>query len=264
MDKSIEEKIKTIDTHVDSGRILKKDSSTLKVTENVFDDATLKILYNLSNKGIINALGGSISTGKEANVFMAEGKDKKIVALKIYRITNSTFNSMDMYIIGDPRFKNVRHTKKDLVFAWTKKEYRNLLRSHEVGIKVPYPIIAEKNVLVMEFIGHNEKPYPSLKNTKLDRKDACIIFNKIIEYLQKLYLDAKLVHADLSEYNILIEPDKIEPIIIDMGQSVTNEHPRADQFLKRDIENISNFFKKYDTHLDQNDIYSFITKKERL
>lgn len=260
MDKLLEEKIKVIDTSVDNRRILQKDSGKFKLTENVFDETTLKVLYNLSNKGIITALGGSISTGKEANVFMAEGNKGKIVAVKIYRVATSTFKAMDVYIIGDPRFKDVRHTKKDLVFAWTKKEYRNLIRASEVGVKVPIPIITEKNVLIMEFIGEGEKPYPLLKNVSLDKEDAKIVFEIIIQYMKKLYKESNLVHADLSEYNILLNSNKIEPIIIDMGQSVTCEHPRADQFLRRDIQNIVRYFRKYNVINDENIIYTYVTE----
>lgn len=262
MAKSIEDQIKTIDTLVDTGRNKNKDSEKRKVTENVFDEATLKAIYTLSNKGIIEALGGSISTGKEANVFLADGKEHSL-AIKIYRITTSSFNSMEDYIIGDPRFRDVRHTKKDIVFAWTKKEYRNLLRASEVGIKVPKPITTERNILVMEFMGKDEKPYPLLKDVQLDEKTAKKVFDALIDYIKKLYVDAGLVHGDLSEYNVLIETEQIEPILIDMGQSVTLEHPRADQFLRRDIQNIERYFKKYGIKSDENDLYTLITKDKK-
>ena len=93
-----EKKIKRIDRAKDKSRVREKDSERLKVEENVFDIPTLKILYTLSNKGIIKAMGGAISTGKEANVFYAEGPDKEL-AVKIYRIAGSTFKAMDAYIM---------------------------------------------------------------------------------------------------------------------------------------------------------------------
>ncbi|MGM0771933.1 MAG: RIO1 family regulatory kinase/ATPase [Halobacteriota archaeon] len=43
-----------------------------------------------------------------------------------------------------------------------------------------------------------------------------------------------------------------------MGQSVTLEHPRADQFLKRDIENILRYFKRYKIDASPQDIYEKI------
>lgn len=261
MKKEVTKKVKRIDTDVDKLRMKRKDTDTLKVTDNVFDDPTLKTLYTLSNKGIIRALGGPISTGKEANVFLAEGEEKN-VAIKIYRISSSTFNSMEDYILGDPRFRNVRHSKRDIIFAWTKKEQRNLIRAKEAGIRVPEPIIAERNVLVMEFMGEDEKPYPQLKDVRLEKEMARTVFDSIVHYIDLLYNEANLVHGDLSEYNILIIPETGETVFIDMGQSVTSEHPRSREFLLRDIENIIRYFKKYNIDEDSQQLYSSIRNKE--
>jgi RIO kinase 1 len=257
MKKEVTKKVQRIDTQVDEMRMRRKDSNTLKVIENVFDDATLKTLYTISNKGIIKALGGSISTGKEANVFLAEGEGKNL-AIKIYRISSSTFNSMEEYILGDPRFRNVRHSKRDIIFAWTKKEHRNLERAIEAGVKVPVPIISERNVLVMEFMGEGDRPYPQLKEAGLEKENSRAAFDTIVKYIELLYTKANLVHGDLSEYNILIDPRTQEPIFIDMGQSVTLEHPRSREFMHRDIENIVRYFKKYGIDEDPEKLYSTI------
>ncbi|KGK99413.1 serine/threonine protein kinase [Methanococcoides methylutens] len=261
MKKELEGKIKRLDNSVDKLRIRRKDSDNLKVTENVFDNATLKALYTLSNKGIVQALGGSISTGKEANVFLADGEEEDI-AIKIYRISSSSFRSMEDYILGDPRFSNIRHNKRDIVFAWTKKEFRNLMRAKQAGVRVPEPIITERNILIMKFMGENGKPYPLLKDMKIQKEDGQMIFETVIDYMHKLYVDANLVHGDLSEYNILIDPEDLTPVIIDMGQSVTLEHPRADQFLKRDIENIARYFKRYKIEESPESIYARIKEPE--
>lgn len=261
MKKKVTKKVKRIDTEVDKLRIKRKDTNALKVTDNVFDDPTLKTLYTLSNKGIIRAMGGPISTGKEANVFLAEGEEKD-VAIKIYRISSSTFNSMEDYILGDPRFRNVRHSKRDIIFAWTKKEQRNLIRAKEAGIRVPEPIVAERNILVMEFMGKDEKPYPQLKDIHLEKEMARTVYDTIVNYIDILYNEANLVHGDLSEYNILIIPETGEPVFIDMGQSVTSEHPRSREFLLRDIENIIRYFKKYSIDEDVQQLYSSIRNKE--
>ncbi|MDD4620328.1 MAG: serine protein kinase RIO [Methanosarcina sp.] len=239
-----EKKIRRIDRAKDKSRAREKDSDRLKVEENVFDVPTLKILYTLSNKGIIKAMGGAISTGKEANVFHAEGPDKEL-AVKIYRIASSTFKTMDAYIMKDPRFTNIRNNKRDIIFAWTRKELQNLKRAKSAGVRVPEPLLAEKNILVMEFMGENEVPYPLLKSTHLENEEAKLVFDIIVEYMHLLNKKANLVHADLSEYNILIDPNDLTPIFIDMGQSVTLEHPNAREFLYRDVQNILRFFSRY-------------------
>jgi RIO kinase 1 len=229
------------DTKIDVLRTRLKDSDDQNVQDAVFDKRTLMDLYSLASKGAIDALGGSISTGKEANIFRAIVGEKEL-ALKIYRISTSNFNSMQDYLHGDPRFSSVKGTKRAIVAAWTKKEFRNLSRAEEVGIKVPHPIAMKGNILVMDLIGEGERIAPSLKDVDLDREEAKCIYQKIVEYISVLYNQAQLVHADLSEFNILYNAG--EPVIIDMGQSVTLDHPMARKFLERDIANVAHYFKK--------------------
>jgi RIO kinase 1 len=215
-----------------------KDTDQIKVREDVFDEVTLLALYKLVHKKWISVIGGSISTGKEANVFYAE-RGGRPIAIKIYRIRTANFNTMGEYIRGDRRFSNVKKNKKDLIFAWTRKEYSNLARAKEAGIPVPEPLVWDRNILVMSFIGEGERPYPHLRNAEIG--DPQGLYDQIIGYIETLYTKAELVHADLSEFNILYG-DK--PYLIDMGQSVTRDHPRAHAFLMRDIRNINRFFKK--------------------
>jgi len=63
----------------------------------------------------------------------------------------------------------------------------------------------------------------------------------------------------LSAYNILMYKD--QPYIIDLGQGVLIEHPQAHEFLKRDIHNIIQFFKKYNIEADEIETYKNITKE---
>ncbi|HPS92497.1 MAG TPA: serine protein kinase RIO [Methanothrix sp.] len=229
------------DTKIDVLRTRLKDSDDKNVMDAVFDRRTLMDLYSLASKGVIDALGGSICTGKEANIFRAIAGEKEL-ALKIYRISTSNFNSMQDYLRGDPRFSSVKGTKRAIVAAWTKKEFRNLTRAEEVGIPVPHPIAMKENILVMEIVGQNGQAAPQLKDVELDADEAKRIFDKITEYISVLYNRAQLVHADLSEFNILYNDG--EPVIIDMGQSVTLDHPQARRFLERDIANVAHYFRK--------------------
>lgn len=260
MEKNLERKVRRIDKATDMLRIKEKDSNLLKVEENVFDVPTLKTLYNFANKGTIKAIGGPISTGKEANVFYAEGPEREL-AIKIYRIATSTFKAMDSYIIKDPRFTKIRHQKRDIIFAWTRKEFQNLKRAKSAGIRVPEPIVAEKNILIMQFMGENKVPYPQLKNISIEDNDGRCLFEAVVEYMRLLYKEAKLVHADLSEYNILIDPKALSPIFIDMGQSVTLEHPNSREFLYRDVQNILRYFSRFGITETPEELFSKIQAK---
>ena len=233
---NIERKEERFDYDLERLGIRIRDADQLKVREDVFDEVTLLALYKLVHKKWISEIGGSISTGKEANVFYGI-RDGAGIAIKIYRIRTANFNTMSTYIVGDRRFSNVRKNRKDLIFAWTKKEYSNLARARDAGIPVPEPLVWDRNILIMSFVGKDERPYPHLRNAEIS--DPETVYECIIGYIDTLYHMAELVHADLSEFNILCG-DK--PYLIDMGQSVTLDHPRAHQFLMRDIKNINRFF----------------------
>ncbi len=213
-----------------------KDMDQLKVRSEVFDEVTLLALYKLVHKKWLSAIGGSISTGKEAIVFLGDREDREI-AIKIYRIRTANFNAMSEYIIGDRRFSGIRKTRKEIVFAWTKKEFANLKRAFEAGVPVPEPIVSDRNILLMQFLGKGGKAYPQIRNVEM--KDPEAMYTTILSYIELLYSGAGLVHADLSEYNVLCG-DRL--YLIDMGQSVLRDHPRAFQFLRRDIANINRFF----------------------
>jgi len=237
----IDDKIKRIERDVDELRVRDKEADDFKVRDEVFDELTLKALYRLASTGLIQALGGPISTGKEANVFHAIGPGGRELAIKIYRIRTSDFKAMHDYILGDYRFAHVRKTKKDVVFAWTKKEFRNLTRARKARVRVPEPLKYRENVLVMQFIGRDGVACPLLKHAVENLENVKEVYDATIEFMKRLYQDAHLVHADLSEYNILVD-DQAEPVFIDMGQSVLVQHPRAQEFLQRDVGNVVKFF----------------------
>jgi len=253
MNRDQSEKVFDFDREVDRLGIRIKDADQLKVRDDVFDEITLLALYKLVHKKWISAIGGSISTGKEANVFLAdrEGSD---VAIKIYRIRTANFNAMNEYILGDRRFTGMRKSRKDLIFAWAKKEFSNLKRAYDAGLPVPEPYVWDRNILIMEFMGSGGHPYPQMRNVNL--VDATETYEEIILFMVDLYKKAGLVHADLSEFNILFGE---RPFVIDMGQSVTTDHPRAFQFLKRDIANINHFFSSRCEVRDERELFTRIT-----
>ncbi|MCX9011914.1 MAG: serine protein kinase RIO [Candidatus Methanoperedens sp.] len=251
-----DKKLRRMDGKVDEFRMRIKDSSDREVFGDVFDTATLMALYELAKKGYIDAMGGSVSTGKEANIFHAIAKKNGVleVAVKIYMISTANFNAMKDYILGDPRFTGIKQTRKDIIMAWARKEFKNLKRAQEAGVRVPEPYIVRRNILLMEFIGKDGIPMPQLKDVKLTEKEAMHIFDRVVEYMALLYSRAGLIHADLSEYNILVDMNNMEPVIIDMGQSVMIDHFNAEAFLKRDVDNIARFFKKLNIPVDEEEM----------
>ncbi len=205
----------------------------------VFEKATLQALWKLMNKGFINSFDFPISTGKEGNVFRAKSKGG-LVAVKIYRINTATFRSISKYLMYEPPAR-VKRDRRSIIFAWAQKEFNNLKKLSQAGVRVPEPIAIEGNVIVMEYIGTEEQPAPLLKDAPLENAEE--VFEKIKKYLRLMYHKAQLVHADFSEYNVLMNGE--EPVIIDVGQTVRRDNPMAMEFLQRDVRNIARFFRKF-------------------
>ena len=218
-----------------------KDSDDRKVSSEIFDKATLQVLYKLANQGYLDVLNGAISTGKEANVLKGIKDDGSIVAVKIYRIATSDFKKMQYYIAGDPRFNVRSSNKRQLINNWVNKEYRNLTRLKDAGVYVPEAITSLNNVLIIEFIGDEDgNPAPTVKN--LPPEDPNDFYEKLVDQMDKFINKANLIHGDLSSYNILNYDE--EPVIIDVSQSVVKDHIIAGELLERDIKNISFEFSK--------------------
>lgn len=237
----------------------RKDADQRKTLDETFDHATLLCLYKLITNGIIDTLDYPISTGKEGNVYHATDPEGAPLAVKIYRTSTATFKNIMKYIDGNPRYRNIGRKRRQIIFTWAKKEYNNLARLTKYDIRVPRPIHVVKNILVMEYIGSDIRAAPLLKNVVLDEPDTC--YNHIIEEYFKIFNHAKMVHADLSEYNVLIT-DEGELVIIDLGQCVVLEHPEAYNWFVRDIKNISNFFSKRGVHIDWKQAGRYIRRGE--
>ena len=205
-----------------------------RVFDQVFDRSTLLALHKLMQQGEIETIDYPIARGKEAHVFRATSKAGPL-AVKIFHTTNAVFKGLAKYIDGDPRFSGLSRRHRELVNIWVRKEFRNLKRMKNSGLRVPEPMMNLKNVLVMEFIGDNESPSPRLKDVEVD--DPRGVLEDLLEIAAVIWQTCDLVHADLSEYNILWHDGR--PWVIDAGQAVTTRHPSAKEFLVRDITRIT-------------------------
>ena len=209
-----------------------------KVINEVLDKSTFFTLYDLIKAKMISYVNGTIRAGKESVLFWGVDNNGNDVALKVYLVSTSNFKKRAPYILGDPRFSRIKKGTRNLVNLWAKKEFTNLTQCYNCGLPVVKPFHVSKNVLVMEFIGKNGIPAKTLAESEIKLKD----YHMAISLIEKLYRDAKLVHGDFSEFNIFKTKNGL--ILFDLGSAVDLKHPNSKKFLKRDINNISNFFAK--------------------
>jgi RIO kinase 1 len=225
-------------------------SEEFEALEEVFDKPTLMTIYGMINKGVIKELHGVVNSGKESRIYLGRAPDGTDLAVKIYLTGTSDFSKgMLQYILGDPRFTHVKQDRRSLIRLWASKEFRNLEEAYRAGVRVPKPVHVKDNVLVMEFIGSGGVSAPLLREVRL--KSPRRFFDQLLDDLRKLCRKANLVHADLSEYNIMVYDDK--PVIFDMSQSVSLEHPMSKKFLERDLQNLRWYFRRYRVKIPKTD-----------
>ena len=253
-----DKKLRELESKVLAYRFRDKNLEDRKIYDEVFDHETLMTIYGLTTKGYFDTLDFPIATGKEGNVFRATTLDGDYVAVKIYRMSNSTFNNIQKYIAGDMRFRSVGKNHRRTIHLWAQKEFRNLERMHVNDIIVPKPITCVKNIIVMEFVGIDDTPAPHLRSVDIENPDE--LYQILYDNLKRIYQKAGLVHADFSEYNILMTESG--PSIIDVGQAVLTNHPMAKEFLERDIKNLARYFKRFDIQVEVEDLMKDILKQE--
>lgn len=252
------------------------EKSDRATSEQVLDPRTRMILLQLLNRNLVSEINGVISTGKEANVYHAVTVPQEEIegeatveplhrAIKVYKTSILVFKDRDKYVTGEFRFRQGynKSSNRAMVKVWAEKEFRNLRRLHAAGIPCPEPIYLKAHVLVMGFLGNNKGwPAPRLHDFDFDSDDAPSkwrdLYVSLLCYMRKMYQICRLVHADLSEYNLLYHDRRL--YIIDVSQSVEHDHPRSLEFLRMDIKNVSEFFERKGVEtLSERSVFGFVT-----
>ncbi|XP_004507611.1 uncharacterized protein [Cicer arietinum] len=227
------------------GKTRTSEKADRATVEQAIDPRTRMILFKMLNRGVFQDINGCISTGKEANVYHATKSNGQELAIKVYKTSVLGFKDRDRYVKGDYRFRNgyCKHNPRKMVQTWAEKEMRNLFRLKAKGLRCPTPHLQRQNILVMEFIGKNGWAAPLLKDADLSLDKLREGYVEIIVAMRTLYQKCKLVHGDLSEYNILYYEGHL--YIIDVSQAVDLDHPHALDFLVEDCIHVSAFFKRH-------------------
>ncbi|KAG2413561.1 serine/threonine-protein kinase RIO1 [Aspergillus terreus] len=283
---AVDDQIKSLTRHaakiklndVQSGMASRGGSGTDRAdratSEQVLDPRTRMLLLQMINRNIVSEIHGCLSTGKEANVYYSllfpDEEDATPVhrAIKVYKTSILVFKDRDKYVTGEFRFRQgySKSNNRAMVKLWAEKEMRNLRRIYAAGIPCPEPVYLRLHVMVMGFLGNSKGvAAPRLKDVEFDipnpEKRWHELYMELLGYMRVMYQTCRLVHADLSEYNMLYHKNKLH--IIDVSQSVEHDHPRSLEFLRMDIKNISDFFRRKSVDvLSERAVFGFITAAE--
>lgn len=183
--------------------------------------------------GILEAFGKPLGVGKEADVYDALTPNGERIAIKFHRLGRISFRQTRRK--RDWTREDVNWLQRSRKAA--EKEYEALRLLYPRKVAVPKPIGQNRHAIAMSAIeGAELAEYKTLPKPKQ-------VLREILSNLRKAYLKAGIIHADLSEYNIILKPD-LKVLIIDWPQYVVKEHPNALMLLKRDVMNILRFFSR--------------------
>jgi len=242
-------------------------------SEQVLDPRTRLILFKLVSTAFLDKVDGCLSTGKEANVYYARaGKHGMAMstqiqhagskpsrsstadapalepvaefAVKIFKTSILVFKDRDKYVSGEHRWRRgyCKSNPRKMVKTWAEKELRNYRRIYAANIKCPRPVLLKGHVLVMEFLGKEGWPSPRIRDANLTERRLREAYVQTVSIMRRMFQRCKLVHGDLSEYNLLWHDGEV--YVIDVSQSVESDHPSALDFLRKDCANVNDYFRK--------------------
>jgi RIO kinase 2 len=198
----------------------------------------------------IEALGKPLGVGKESDVYDALSPKGEQVAVKFHRL-------------GRLSFRATRRTRGYIAnrhhISWlyqsriaAEREFQALKLVHAQQVAAPEPISQNRHVVVMGKIeGAELAEFNEIPNAEKTLKE-------ILANVRKTYVKAGIVHADLSEFNIIMQPNW-HTLIIDWPQYVTRDQPNAEQLLERDVKNVVQFFKrKFKTKMTPEDALDLV------
>jgi len=210
-------------------------------------------INTLVKAGVIVSFGKSLGVGKEADVYDALNSDSKRIAVKFHRLGRISFRQTRRkrgYTREHSTWLFQSHLAAEREFQAMKLVYKN-------GVSVPEPISQNRHVIAMGMIeGAQLSKYKDIGKPEE-------VLKEILRNLRKAYLKAHLIHADISEYNIIMKPDG-HLLIIDWPQAVKTEHANAAELLERDIKNVLTYFnRKFNVELAGKEAYDYVTGKAR-
>ncbi|MGM0371653.1 MAG: serine/threonine-protein kinase RIO2 [Halobacteriota archaeon] len=200
----------------------------IKLTQRGYDALAL---HTFAERGTIEGFGAPLGVGKESDVYEVESY--KPLALKFHREGFANFRAVR-------RERDYTADREHVSWLYTarkaaEREYEALETLYP-AVSVPQPIDQNRHAIVMEKV-----PGVELAKARLPDEQVRGVLELILRELQTAY-QAGFVHADISEYNVFVASEGIT--LFDWPQAVPVDHENSEEFLRRDIENITSYFER--------------------
>jgi len=201
------------------------------ITSPGYDSLALNALVK---SGVLEALGRPLGVGKEADVYEALSPDEKRIVVKFHRLGRTSFRQTRRARAYVAHRSHITWLYQSRLAG--EREYEALNIAYPVGVSVPRPIAQNRHAVVMGLIKGTELRFAELVEPKL-------VLKHVLGNIRKCYTEARIVHGDLSEFNILVQPDG-KVVIIDWPQYLSRDRRGSKAALLRDMKNVAHFFAK--------------------
>ncbi len=212
-----------------------------------------KQIQPLYDDGLVDEVISQLMSGKEASVYMVRC-GSEIRCAKVYKeAAKRSFKKASQYREG----RKVRNSRRARAMergskygrdqqeeTWQSAEVDALYRLESIGVRVPKPYGCFDGVLLMELVtDHDGHVAPRLSDVSMTEEQALEDHATVIQFVIRM-LCAGIIHGDLSEFNVLVDP--YGPVIIDLPQAIdaaANNH--AQWMLERDVDKITAYYAQY-------------------
>jgi RIO kinase 1 len=163
----------------------------------------------------------------------------------------------DAVFINDARVRRAVHNRSTFgrnarEAAWAHHEFETLRGLWAAGASVPYPVEDGHSGFLMQYVGTVGAAAPRLADLRPNRDEAARIFDCLLQEL-RIFVSEGIVHADLSEYNVLVQHGR--PWIIDVPQAVDlYGHRRGSEHFARDVASLCRYFQRRGVTCDAGDL----------
>ncbi|MDG6928537.1 MAG: serine/threonine protein kinase [Nitrososphaerota archaeon] len=191
-------------------------------------------LHDYATQGLLSDLGPTIGVGKESDVYEALGPAGGPYALKAFRLGRTSFREVRRkrgYASGSGH----RWLLSSIEASTKESDVLDSLQKHSLAI--PKLKGRSYHTILMEM----ELGVQLYRVRELD--DADEVLGRVLTELRRAYLEAGVVNADVSEFNVLLT-ESHGIVVIDWPQAVPARSPEAEAHLRRDVHNIVSFFRK--------------------
>lgn len=220
-------------------------------------------LRPFAEKALIDDVIALVKGGKEANVYMCSATQAVgggLVAAKVYRprafrnLRNDKMYREGRELLNDKGIaikaqnnREMRAVGKKTEFgqelthhSWLMHEYVTMQRLRKAGADVPVVVSSGPNAILMQFVGDRRQAAPVLHSVGLEEGEARRLYHQVLRNIE-IMLAQRMIHGDLSAYNILYWQGKIT--LIDFPQvTFADANSNAWKILQRDVQRVCDYF----------------------